>query len=99
MDKLDYSSTCTRKVRFDEAVCGDYAMIRDEGSGDQIEKNEMGGACSTYGGRVEVYTGFSWGNLERRDHMEDPGVDGRIILRWIFRKWDVGHGLDQSGSG
>jgi hypothetical protein len=22
--------------------------------------------------------------------MEDPGVDGRIILRWIFRKWDVG---------
>ena len=50
MDKLDYSSTCTRKVRFDEAVCGDYAMVKDEGSGDQIEKNEMGGACSTYGG-------------------------------------------------
>jgi hypothetical protein len=27
---------------------------------------------------------------EERDHMEHPGVDGRIILRWIFRKWDVG---------
>ena len=27
------------------------------------------------------------GNLDR-DHVEDPGVDGRIILRWIFRKWD-----------
>jgi hypothetical protein len=25
-----------------------------------------------------------------RDHFEDPGVDGRIILMWIFRKWDVG---------
>jgi hypothetical protein len=22
-------------------------------------------------------------------HLGDPGVDGRIILRWIFRKWDV----------
>ena len=26
--------------------------------------------------------------------MEDPAVDGRIILRWIFRKWDVGGGMD-----
>ena len=30
------------------------------------------------------------GNLRERDYFEDPGVDGRIILRWIFRKWDVG---------
>jgi hypothetical protein len=29
------------------------------------------------------------GNLREREHMEDPGVDRRIILRWIFRKWDV----------
>jgi len=37
-----------------------------------------------------VYTGFWWGNLKERDHFEDPGIGGRIILRWIFRKWDVG---------
>jgi len=30
---------------------------------------------------------------------KDPGVDGRLILRWIFRNWDVGHGLDRAGSG
>ena len=44
----------------------------------------MGRACSTY--RGEVYTGFLWGNLRKRDHLEDPGVDGRITLRWIFKK-------------
>jgi hypothetical protein len=37
-----------------------------------------------------VYTGIWWRNLSERDHLEDPGIDGRIILRWIFRKWDVG---------
>jgi hypothetical protein len=45
-----------------------------------MEFNEMGGACSTYGGE------------ERRIHdlLEDQGVDGKIILRWIFRKCGVG---------
>jgi hypothetical protein len=28
------------------------------------------------------------GKLRERDHLEDLGVDGRIILRWMFRKWD-----------
>ena len=32
---------------------------------------------------------FMWRNLMGKDHLEDRGVDGRIILRWIFRKWDV----------
>jgi hypothetical protein len=30
------------------------------------------------------------GNLRERDHWGDPGVDGRIILKRVFRKWDVG---------
>ena len=56
--------------------------------GDKIEKNEVAGACSAYGGGG-AYTGFLWGSL-REDQLGDPGVDGRIILRWISRKWDVG---------
>ena len=39
-------------------------------------------------GRGEGCTGFWWGNLRERDHWGDPDVDGRIILKWIFRKWD-----------
>jgi hypothetical protein len=38
-------------------------------------------------GRKEAYTGFWWGNLRERDHLGDQGLDRRIILRWIFRKW------------
>jgi len=41
-------------------------------------------------GRGEVRTGFCWGNLRDRDYLENLGLDGRIILKWIFRKWDVG---------
>jgi len=39
-------------------------------------------------------------NLRLRDHLGDPGGEcGRIMLSWIFRKWDVGYGLDRAGSG
>jgi hypothetical protein len=51
-----------------------------------MEKNEMGRACL----EERVHTGFWWRNLKERDQLEDPGVDGKIILRWIFRKWDGG---------
>ena len=39
--------------------------------------------------RGDAYTGFCWENLRERDCFRDQGIDGRIILRWIFRKWDV----------
>jgi hypothetical protein len=58
-------------------------------AGDKIEKNEMGGACSTYGGETCVQ-GFVWGNLKERERWGDPGIDRRIILGWIFKKWDLG---------
>jgi len=53
-----------------------------------FEKNEMGGECYTMGGG-KAYTGFRWENVRKRDHLEDPGVDGKMIIRWVFRKWDV----------
>jgi hypothetical protein len=41
-------------------------------------------------GRREVCVGFGWRNVRERDHLGDPGIDGRIILGWIFRMWVVG---------
>jgi len=34
--------------------------------------------------------GSWWGNRTERDHWGDLGIDGRIILGWISRRWDVG---------
>jgi hypothetical protein len=45
-------------------------------------------------GREEMNTRFWWGNQRERDHLEDLGIDGWVILKSIFRKWDGGHGLD-----
>jgi hypothetical protein len=63
-----------------------YALLTRYCSGNKIEKNGMGWTCR---GSGETYTGFRWGNQRERDHRGDPGVDERIILRWIFRKWDM----------
>jgi hypothetical protein len=41
-------------------------------------------------GKAEVHTGFWWGDLREGDHLEDPGIDGKIILKCIFKKWDGG---------
>jgi len=47
--------------------------------------------------RGEVRAGFWWGNLRERDQLEDQGIDGRIILKRIFKK-GLGYGLDCFGS-
>ena len=65
-----------------------FVLLTQYCKSDQTENNIMGSSCSTNGG--EVYTGFWWGNLSERDHLEDRGIDKRIILRWLFRKWNVG---------
>jgi hypothetical protein len=49
----------------------------------------MGETCSAYGERRGVYRVLV-GNSEGKRPLVDPGVDGRIILSWIFRKWNVG---------
>jgi hypothetical protein len=46
-----------------------------------------------------VHIWLWWENLRNGDSLEDPGVDGRIILKWIFEKWDGGHELDRFGKG
>ena len=35
-----------------------------------------------------MHLGFWWGNVRERDHLEDPGVGGRLILKLMFKKWD-----------
>jgi len=41
-------------------------------------------------GDRRAVSGFWWGNLRKRGHLGDPGVHGKILLRWISRKLDVG---------
>jgi hypothetical protein len=46
-------------------------------------------------GRGDVHTGIWYRDLRKEDHLGDPGVEGRIISKWIFKKWDgeAGTGL------
>jgi hypothetical protein len=58
----------------------------------QIKNNKVGGACGTYVVDKRCIWGLV-GTLRERYCLEKLGLDGRILLKWIF-KVEWGHGLD-----
>jgi hypothetical protein len=62
-------------------------------AGDKIKKNELGGACSAYGEGTGVYRVLV-GKPEVREHLVNPGVDGRIMLDGSSGSKMWGYGLD-----
>jgi hypothetical protein len=38
--------------------------------------------------KIEVHTEFWWKDLKEKGHLKDIGVDGRTILKWVFKKHD-----------
>jgi hypothetical protein len=64
--------------------------------GEQVKKNEVGRACSTYGENERCIQSFDGGNLRKGGHLEHVGLDGKIILKMILEKWiwEGGGGMD-----
>lgn len=48
----------------------------------------MDGACDACGKQERFITGFWRGDLREMDHLEDLGISGKILLKWIFSGWD-----------
>ena len=48
-------------------------------------------------GTEVVHAEFLWGNMRKRDRLEDRGVEGRAILKWIFKMFEGGmNWIDQA---
>jgi hypothetical protein len=52
-----------------------------------------------YGGKRGMRTGFWWEDLREGDHLGDPGVDGKTILKWIFKKCHSGNQIEKNEMG
>jgi hypothetical protein len=50
-----------------------------------IRKMKLAGNVARVGGKRNAYE-ILLENLKRRDHLENPDLDGRVILKWILRK-------------
>jgi hypothetical protein len=45
-------------------------------------------------GPEEMRSWFWWGNVREGHHLQNLGIDGRIIIKWIINRWYGGHGMD-----
>jgi hypothetical protein len=63
-----------------------------------MKKIEIGGACSTYRREKRCIQGFDGENLKERAHLEDIGVDGTRVLRWVLKELDGGEWLSMGWS-
>jgi hypothetical protein len=62
-------------------------------------KGKWGEASSTHGREQKSVHRFLWESPKDRDHLEDPGVDGRIVSEWILSRLAEGCGAGSVGSG
>jgi hypothetical protein len=55
---------------------------------DRQTEDKMGGECGTYGVGNKCLQSFRWGSLKETRHLEEPGIDGILILKLIVKKYD-----------
>jgi hypothetical protein len=85
-----------------DEVAGEWRKLHNEELNDLycspniiwvIKSRRMGWAGHVaHVGRGEVHTEFWWANLRERDHLEDPGLDGRLILKMDIQEVTCGAG-------
>ena len=80
---------CTHHIAYCSHMCSLYAHVNSPASCILVTWHLLINTVLYHfvvAWRIEVCTGCWWGSLRERGHWEDQDVDGRIILKWIFRK-------------